>query len=377
MEDIYNPSSLKRCYDKIPHGKPRIDAIRSAIAQADANNDVPFRVYFREELCREACFYTDVMEMMVVFPEILAIIDKYPDTPVTQFEDYYINAMDHVIWVYKWVIEECSSFYQVPAEDCFRFFEDFKRRSVSIGYNLKPYYMALYKFYSYYDKEKAEQAFAMYEVLPRDDNSNCEACERNLEIGYYLKKDDYKKAKELSVDIENFKLTCGDSMSAWLRMKIKFLDYYMDRGEFAQAGEIARLIERNMNNEPEYQVWYTIINCYVHIKPGKALRLYKKHWKEMQGGRNPEDSFDTAKHLCCFFKVFEKHRMASQDKKTVRLGLDSSFPLYNKDGIYKIDDLYRYYYNIAETIANKFDKRNNSDSYIKNLKETLKISGAE
>ena len=75
----YNPEELKKHYDGLPHGKARTEALREAIEAADQHNDVPFRIYFREEMCHEACFYGDVMYMMVVFPEMLSIIDRYPD----------------------------------------------------------------------------------------------------------------------------------------------------------------------------------------------------------------------------------------------------------------------------------------------------------
>jgi|GEM_PF-519780 len=362
----YNPEELKKHYDGLPHGKARTEALREAIEAADQHNDVPFRIYFREEMCHEACFYGDVMYMMVVFPEMLSIIDRYPDTPSTQFDTSYDNALDHILWIYKWVIEECSSFYQISMEDCLKFFEDFKKRSISYGYNLKPYYRSLYYFYNFDDK-KAEEAFHNFERIPRDSNSDCRACERNTEIGFYLDAGNLDKAFELAEDIENFKLRCGGNyFDAWLRMKISFLDYYMDNCEFEKVAELAGLLERKINDKTEYQVWGTIMDCYAHTKPGRALRIYKKYWKELEKEHSPYDLLGSSQHVCCFWK-----QMVKSGRETVRLQLDSSFPLYNEDRIYKTEDLFNYYYNRAENIAKKFDQRNNADSYIKDLQDAL------
>ena len=56
--------------------------------------------------------------MMVIFPEVLSIIDRYPDTPSTCFDSGYTDEMDHILWVYKWVVSNCKDFYQIPMEDC-------------------------------------------------------------------------------------------------------------------------------------------------------------------------------------------------------------------------------------------------------------------
>lgn len=367
----YNTAEIKNNYDQLPHGKAKADAIRQAIEMADQNNDLPFMIYFREEMCHESCFYGNTMEMMVVFPEMLSIIDRYPDISSTQFDTEYKNALDHILWIYKWVVEECASFYQIPMDDCMKFFEDFKKRSKSYGYNLRPYYKAFYYFYDF-DKEKADKAFYNFEKTPRDENSDCHACEKNTEIEFYLHKGNLSKALELSEDIEDFRLTCGDHWSAWLRMKILFFDYYMDNCEFEKATEIALILERRINDKKEFQIWGNIINCYAHTKPGRALRVYKKYWRTLEDWRTPQDLFESMMNTCCFWYVIKLG-----GKETAKLGLDSSFELYNEERIYNVEDLYNYYYNKAEDIARKFDKRNGSDSYIKKLNKSLKIAGRQ
>ena len=368
MGNEYRPEELKKFYDGIPHGKTRLAAIKSAIEMADQNNDLPFMIYFREDLCEESCFYGNNMEMMVTFPDILKLSDRYPDAPSTQFDTNFKNALEHILWVYKWVVGQCSSFYQIPMEDCMEFFEDFKRRSLGYGFNLKPYYRLLYGFY-HFDDEKSDEAYYNYEKIPRDGNSNCRACDRNTEISFYLDKDNFGKARELSEDIENFKLRCGNDNSAWIRMKKSFMGYYIDKGYYEEADEIAYLLEHNMNQKTEGQPWDEILRCYAFTRPGRALRIFKKYWKRWQESTNPSDEFDEVSNICCFWKKYIKE----SNKDTVKIGFDSSFPLYNQEKVYKIQDLFEYYYKRAEDIAIKFDKRNNASSYMDELSEKLDI----
>ncbi len=366
---VYNPEILKKHYDILPHGKAKESAIREAIYEADKNSDVPFMVFFREELCSEANFYGNAMYMMTVFPELLSIIDKYPDTPTTQFDGVYDNALDHILWIYKWVIIKCSSFYQIPLEDCKKFFADFKKRYINYGYSLKPYYRAVYYFYNF-NKEEEDKAFNKFMAAKRDSNSDCQACERNTEIEFYLNNGNFNKALQLSEDIENFQLRCLNGYyDSWIRVKMSFLNYYIDNGNFEEASKTAHLLEPYIDNRTEFLQWGTIINCYAHTNPGRALRIYKKYWKELEKGGTPLDEFDILKNTCCFFWVIKK-----QGKESIKFNADISFPLYRKDKTYSTDGLYNYYYLRAEDIALKFDKRSNTDKCIKTLEKALKIA---
>ena len=356
---MYDPEAYKRTYDQIEHGKARMSAIRSAIEAADANEDRPFQFFFRLELCKESDFYDDSMDMLVVFPELLSLADRYPDTPVTRYDSFYKNEVDHILWVYKWILENCEGFYQIPMEDCLKFFEDFKRRSIAFGYSLRPYYRSKYGFYQNIDQKKAEEAFHEFERQPRDSNSDCKACERNTAIEFYLDKGDMKRAAELSRDIENRILTCGSNNSAWLRMKGHYLRHYMDEGNLEEALKYCRLLERTKREETEHHRWDDLICCYAHADIGKALKLYKDHWKEFQEDRMPTSIFWNGFQISHFFEKLAESRKG----KTVKLALDSSFPLYQESGQYKIESLRDYYYQVASDVAKKMDARNGVNTY--------------
>ena len=365
---FYHQENMKDAYDEMEHGHSKIAAIRSAIAAADAQADTPYRIFFRRQLCRESVFYGDGLDMMVIFPEILAIIDQYPDTPTTVFNSEYIDSMDHILWVYKWVVEECRSFYQVPMEDCMKFFEDFRRRSQAYGYNLRPYYYYLYLFYEKIDPAKSQEAFHMFEQIPRDDNCDCMACERNTVIDYYLQRGESGQAAKLSEDIENFTLRCGhDKMEAWLRMKRHYMQHHLRRREFAEAEVYCRILERQRLRDTEFQRWDDFLYCYAYLNMGKALRIYKAHWKEWQENRAPSEIFSMSKNIACFLKKLLKERT----NKTIRLPLDASFPLYQESERYRLDALYDYYYGRALEVARRFDARNGTDCYCRRLERAF------
>lgn len=147
--------------------------------------------------------------------------------------------MKRVLRTYTWILEDCTGFYQIPYEDCMKFFEDFKKRSIASSCSLKPYYLYLYRFYKKIDNKYAMQCFHKYKMLPRGKNANCAACDRNDEIGYFLSQDNLEMANELAKDIENYTLTCGgERNSSWLRMKAKYMSYYMEKKILIQQSNI-------------------------------------------------------------------------------------------------------------------------------------------
>lgn len=371
MEELYDPEALERSYERMEHGKAKAAAIRAAIEAADAHEDTPFRIYFRLELCEESCFYGDNLDMMVIFPEILAIVDRYPDTPSTCFDKNYKDEMDHVLWVYKWLISNCKDFYQIPMSDCQKFFEDFKRRSQAYGYNLRPYYYFLYDFYEKIDPEKAKEAFYAFEKLPRDGNCDCKACERNTVIDFWLKNGEPERAAELAEDIENFTLHCGhDRMASWLRLKSNYMKYHLRRQEFEEAGKYCRILERQTLKDTEFQCWDLFLYCNAYRgMMGRALRIYKAHWKDWQEERDPSEIYDNSIYVALFFKKMLEER----ESDTVKLSLDNSFPLYQESGEYKVEDLYRYYYDRAADMAEKFDRRNGTTHYHDKLVAALPV----
>ncbi len=364
----YNPESM---FDEIEeyteHGKARMEAIRYAIQQADKHQDIPYMLFFRIIYCRESTFYGDGMELMIIFPELLALADKYPDTPGNP-NFVFKYEMEHVMWVYKWILDNCNDFYQISMEDCKNFYEDYRKRCVSMGISLRNYYCSLYGFYKNIDSVFAEECFHKFEKLPRDAHSDCRACERNVEIKFYLDKDNLKKAEQLSKIIENFTLTCGGNhRSAWLRMKIAYMRYYMKHGDYEEAETFCYLIKNYMNGETEYECWEDFLACYAHTNIGKALKIYKDHWKEWLNTRCPIDLLYIEEKICVFFKELMKTRK----KTNIKINYDASFPLYREEGNYKIAELYDFYYQRAYILAQKFDVRNGTDFYQKRLERSI------
>ncbi len=115
-DNTYKMENLVFGYRKLGHGKARAAAIRCAIEQADLNNDIPYMVFLREELCSESLWYLNGLDVITIFPEILALIDRYPDVSLTRFQKGEPDIIKPVLWLYEALLSVCSDFYQVSLQ---------------------------------------------------------------------------------------------------------------------------------------------------------------------------------------------------------------------------------------------------------------------
>lgn len=365
----YNPDELINAYKKLSHGKAKISGIREAIRQADEQNDVPYQIYFREQLCYESNFYEDDLDMLVVFPEMLALYDRNPNTPLTkQGRNDHWNMTTCILWVYKWVIASTTYFYQVSKKDILNFCEDYKQRSLAAGYNLRPYYSLLYEFYVQAGEQAlADKYFHLFEHTPRDRMSDCKACDQNEIVEFYLKHDEFETAVRLSKDLESGVLQCNSGRS-YLRLKRHYLDYYLQKKDYETAGTYLQEILRKRASEDDITI--RELHCYSYLNLSKALTTYKKNWKEWITSRYSYDLYSSAATCCIFFRELMKHRT----RQTIKIAYDSTFPLYHEGNSYRIADLYDFYYAQAYDFAKKFDTRNETDAYWKKLQNMLELT---
>lgn len=364
---MYDPYELEEEYERFEHGKARMNGISNAIQEADREKDTVYGIYFRLQLCEESMFYGDSLQILTVFPQVLALADQYPDIEVNYRNTIGGTLGNDLMYRYEWLLCATVDYYQISFEDCKRFQEDYLRRNLSYGYNLRSYYDIMYDFYRPIDMELAREYFHKFEKEPRDYHSGCEACERNLEIEFYLREGNEKKAAKLAKDIASFQLVCDVKDSAWLRMNVCYLRYYLDLKEFEKAEKYCRLVESRQNGETAWDRFDYYVYCYAHTNPGKALRIYKKRWKKELEWKCPLDVFEMTKYISGFFYEIGKNK----EMTVLKMDFDKSFPLYRKNQTYAIEELYRYYYQRAKGLADKFDARNGTDFFNRELDRVL------
>ncbi len=372
MEGNYNPQKLKAAYGRLGHGKAKADAMRYAIQQADLNNDIPYMVFFRQEFCNEAMWYADEIDIYTVFPELLSLIDRYPDTePVLPNNDIN-DIMEDILYIYGSMVVDSSDYYQIPFKECERLFDDYTKRMTSAGYSASLPYRYRAAFYTETGHSaKAAEYFNAYKKCPADPDE-CPGCLTTSEIHYYLFNNMKEKADQLAAKIEDGTIACREDAAnksfSLLRLKINYVEYYIMHGDYERAAECSDVLRCKNRQEREFVAPDFEMCSYVYKNPGHGMNLYRNHWHEWEKDRDPYDKFISFMCAACFFKGIKKQR----DKDTVKIYADNSFPLYNGSNVYKLDSLIEYYYNGAKEIAGKFDNRNGTSKFIDELNMSFK-----
>lgn len=363
---MYQPTQLFHTYTNLAHGKTKISAIHKAVRQADENNDIPYQIFFRTELCEESCFYHDGLEMILVFPELLALADKYPNAPIAKEADY-ANIETKILWLYKWFLMDAISFYQVCREDIEHFLEDFKQRRLSAGCQLQYYYRQKYRFLKQAKEPSADTYFHLFETAPFDRNADCKACVQTTRIEYYLAHDAFETAARLAKDLETGKLSCADG-SSWFRLNKIYLNYYLQKKDYETAQTYIQAIKKHVTPRTEFNITNLELLCYSHLNITKALRIYKMNWKVWLLEKNPLLSYKNGLSCCLFFEILRKNRK----RQTIKISsYNTAFPLYRETNTYTLTELYDYYYKFTKNLAQKFDARNKTNYYMETLEQSL------
>lgn len=367
-DNTYKMENLVFSYRKLGHGKARAAAIRCAIEQADLNNDIPYMVFLREELCSESLWYLNGLDVITIFPEILALIDRYPDVSLTRFQKGEPDIIKPVLWLYEALLSVCSDFYQVSLGDGIKFCNDFLKRWTAYGHDAKEPYRIITEFYmSTGDMDSAGIYFNKFKQCGGTE-CYCEpSCAANTDIRYYLLDNEKEKADKIAEDILNYKIKSYSlETNAMMRMESTYMRYYILHGDYAKAAECAHILEYSNIETSEFKQWMAFMCAYVHENPGHALHIYKKYYKEWHKEDNPFLKYYTFMNTACFFKGITKEKRTG----TVHIGQNVYLPpeaVAGREGVYNINILAEYYYNEAFGIAQRFDSRNGTNKFTDEL----------
>ena len=135
---------------------------------------------------------------------------------------------------------------------------------------------------------------------------------------------------------------------------------YYELGDFEKAEEYRKKCYRRISKNSSYLfIIGDMLNLYSKTDLTKGVKLFEKHLDWVFTSKNPHSNM---KFYIGAAAVFTK---LAQKKDEVKLKLPEKFKLYKADGIYSTKALAEYYQSKALDLINKFDKRNESDFYMK------------
>ena len=341
--DMQSLKALSQSYRKLPHGSERAEAIRSAIAQADLQQDHDWRFHMRDDLMMELAFHGDSGTILPIISEMIAIYENYP------IKD---SALDYVYALYI-CTEQWDCLPQLPLCQLDMMMERFKKAVEQCCLGDKSYHQRCWQIAIQQEKwELAEQAYQKMLQPKFRDVSSCKACKYHFQTDYFLKTGQKEKALQAAQPILDGTVTCQSEPERTLS---SFLQFALDYETHEQATYWADLLRPQLDKNEYHSV---MLRWLAYHDTDKALRMLESGVAEVWGEWDQEEVFGlcTAAWVVCL--QYNKH-----SPEQVVLTLPKSFPLWQENSLYAMDTLGTFFYAHAQNIARAFDTRNNSHYY--------------
>jgi len=334
------------------HPDDKINLLKQAIQLADANNDLDWGFDLRLDLIRQEKDTSHCTESFPAFAWLLNTYDNNPDL----FEE------DDFLWEYKWMAGSARRNVDISREQVESIMEDLKTRLQRNGYTPRGYYSVMIYWNLFIgDNEKAKEYLKLRNETPRDQMSNCPACELDTEVELELMDGNYDKAIAKASDLITKKLTCG------VMPLVTFcnLTYYLAKGNDPRASEYFAKAEEEFADveENDTSLLSNIADLMYYLAKNDRSRAweYFEQYADWEIGAEDAISYDFSRMVLPLLK----------EGGTKKLNMNPKLPYYKTDGLYDLDELYSYYYQKAMHLAKRFDERNRTREFMAGLESVL------
>ena len=341
MEQQYDPAALEAAYCALASGEPRMRAIRAAASSAEQNGDTENALHFHHTLIRESVFSGDRFQALIDFPQYLTLVHSDP-----ALEREWAHTS---LWLFKWIVEASTEFYQIEKKQVLAWFSEFRRELSKQGYSLKPFYEKRAIFFYYCDRARLYMDYADFLDAPMDEMCDGEADELNTAVRWELEFGSREKGlrtaeKIISKNMQSDEIP-ATTYGYLLRDAVR-------HGETERAAEYAQKL-RGLCSGARFRLEQTglLLEYDAKTDPARGYRFYLSNQNLRENLRNP---------LLCF-------RFDCGAAVLLRAAADAGVT-DDPDALREAAAQYRLQ---AQSAAEKFDARNGSDFFASALHGAL------
>ena len=337
--------------------KDKVKLFKQAADIADSNDDIEWGYDIRLQLIRECFALASGTELVTEFTWILNAYESHPD---------WFDENDF-LWEYKWVLGELYRNHEVPLEQINTIMEDFKTRLQRNGFSLQPYYDRLFDEYTILEEpEKAGKYLKLRKSVPNDDMGNCPACLLDGEIDYLLLTDKFDEANHRSQPLIDKQIGCTHVPARTFCTLFYYANKIGNKKEAARYYDLAEEIINKLIDDNDESMCTSVgrMICYLFETDEKKAWYYLEKSLPWSFESNPYTRY---KYYLYVYEGLLKYKGES-----INLDLPDSFAPYNKDNVYRIDELITYFKYEASLLAEAFDKRNGCNVFTKQLMLRIK-----
>lgn len=349
----FDGEELLDSIQELPGGAPKMGALLEAIRQADEAKEDFWRLYFRYIYAYEATFRDDATKAISTAAEFSSIFEENQDALGDIGGETYLM-------ITQMGIDPILFLPQITKAQWEKLMEQFYILVQRYGLGMRTYWWQMTRFWQYIDKEKSLEYFEKFWDTERDDLSDCEACEYSYGVRMSLLMGNKEEADRYMRPLEEQRISlCSDvPQSAWLA----YLEDALDRGDLEAAAPLAdKLYRKGSRDKSDLSYIGAALRCWAYTNSDKAIARLTQHLEWTIDIWDQKKLYDFYKGAWVCFR--EKRK--KQDK--VVLDLPKKFPLYREDRSYSTRELEEWFYRQVKTISQRFDQRNGSDYFAKDM----------
>lgn len=164
----------------MPYGLARTQAAEQVLGRLDAHGPAVVVPYALATLVDSMFWAGEAEKSFVPFTRLVRLWDEHPE----HFDDHDRHAL---FWMFKWMVADLMEFPAVPATQIAATIDDMARRYALEGLGMNAVMQQRFLWADELgDEEAADAAFGSWCATPRDDFSQCEACEPGDRAAYLL-----------------------------------------------------------------------------------------------------------------------------------------------------------------------------------------------
>lgn len=342
----------------LPAGEEKIMTCEEAVRLADTGGDLELQYLAREELIEAAFWGGETEKAIVAYTWCLATFDKYPE----KFSEWTL------LWRYKWIINVIFHFPQIPKEQIYEMLDEMERRYRKAGYGLRVVYYYRYRLEKFFgNKDEALKHFHYAQTLQRDTLSDCAACEIDERVTFQSYCEQYELALRIAEPILEGRQRCRTVPQRTLGhvlLPLVHLGRWEEAWDYHHRGYT--MISRDASFLEYLSDHLLFLALYGDFE--KAARILEKHFHWSKKNTDKYDRYLFFRAAWLFLDI-----LADSGEDTLALRMPESFPLREESGQYEISRLREWFESSAREIAKRFDERNGTDRFEKELAETLTL----
>jgi tetratricopeptide (TPR) repeat protein len=163
----------------MPYGLARTQAAEVQVRLVEAEGPDEARAFALSTLVEAYNWGGEPEKSFVSFAQLLRWWDEHPE----KFDQYDRHGL---FWSYKWMISGLADFPTVPAAQIDRTLADMERRYALAGNGMDAVAYERFAWARQRGADDVEQAFQTWVATPRDDFSQCEACDPGDRASYLI-----------------------------------------------------------------------------------------------------------------------------------------------------------------------------------------------